>query len=656
MCPIRESSARWRSRGFAAAVITLAMVAPGNASATTINVSTTADELLSAPDNGNCVLREALAAAETNAAVDACSAGEGFPTRDTVSLAPGTYPVTGASGEDANGSGDLDVEANATASGPGFLTIDGTDAGVVIDALAGNGQDDRVIDLRSGILELSDLSVTGGRVIAPGGGIRVAAGILNLSNATITDNQALGGDGGGIWAAPSASAAGVDVSNSRITQNVAQHLGGGIRTGANEFLSMSDSVISGNQLINNNDGSDTQGGGISVVDLSSIEDSTISGNTVSVGAPSGVATPAGAGIAIASTTSDRGTILNTTITGNQATDARTDQALSPAGGGIYSSGPGELFVVNSTIVGNTVSGDAPGGASTAWGGGGLFTGSTSETLILSSTVAGNEAPVADALARFFGGGIRLQNSIVDDHDGVVTDTCGYNTGGFLATNGHNVAMGTTCVDGVTDPTDLAATNPQLGALGSFGGPTQTILPADSSPAIDLVPVAACDDGDGGTLAEDQRHLLRPFDFAADATADCDAGAVERRPGEIAAGSGGGGAGAAPGAAPASPSNAFAIGKLIGRTLSLIVPGPGVVDVSDAKGAAARAAVSAAPKLLKHSRAKATAAGKVKVKLKLTRKGKSKLADRGRVRVRASITFTPTGGSPGKVTKKFKIKS
>jgi hypothetical protein len=65
---------------------------------------------------------------------------------------------------------------------------------------------------------------------------------------------------------------------------------------------------------------------------------------------------------------------------------------------------------------------------------------------------------------------------------------------------------------LTNP--ILNTDPQLGALADNGGPTQTMLPAYSSPAIDAQPAAAC------ALTTDQRGQPRPQNRA------CDMGAVE----------------------------------------------------------------------------------------------------------------------------------
>ena len=105
-----------------------------------------------------------------------------------------------------------------------------------------------------------------------------------------------------------------------------------------------------------------------------------------------------------------------------------------------------------------------------------------------------------------------------------------------------------------------------------------------------------------------------------------------------------------------PSNEFEIGKLKGKKLTLIVPGPGTVDVTDAADQGPKRAVAAAKKKrLKPSTATAAAAGEVTVKLKLTRKAKKKLKDKGKVKVNAKVTFTPDGGEPNTETEKLKVK-
>src|SRR5689334_6861016 len=106
----------------AAGVLT---VGAASARAATIDVTVAADAVAA---DGRCSLREAITAANTDAAVfpDAgeCPAGQ---FADTIVLPAGTFTLAIAgTGEDANASGDLDVLSALTlvGAGAGATTID----------------------------------------------------------------------------------------------------------------------------------------------------------------------------------------------------------------------------------------------------------------------------------------------------------------------------------------------------------------------------------------------------------------------------------------------------------------------------------------------------------------------------------------------------
>ena len=107
------------------AAATLTALAPSIATVQaqgTFTVNTTDDELNS---DGDCSLREAIQAANTDSAVDACPAGSGG---DTITLPAGTYTLAIAGmGEDNNATGDLDILNNVTINGqvpaPPSLTV-----------------------------------------------------------------------------------------------------------------------------------------------------------------------------------------------------------------------------------------------------------------------------------------------------------------------------------------------------------------------------------------------------------------------------------------------------------------------------------------------------------------------------------------------------
>ncbi len=150
-----------------------------------IVVNTTDDELNT---DGDCSLREAIQAANTDAVVDACATGIGT---DTIVLQAGlTYTLGIAStSEDANANGDLDI------TDTDGLTIEtdvpGSTATIDADAI------DQVIDMRAGPLTLVDLIVEGGDAgAATGGGIRAVDGDFTLTRCTVRDNTTSGSGGG----------------------------------------------------------------------------------------------------------------------------------------------------------------------------------------------------------------------------------------------------------------------------------------------------------------------------------------------------------------------------------------------------------------------------------------------------------------------------
>jgi CSLREA domain-containing protein len=184
-------------------VVTIATIcgAAGGAvaHAATITVNSEADVIA---NDGSCTLREAIVAANTDAASGAsageCPAGSGA---DTIALPAGYYKLSIAgTGEDASLTGDLDITADATINGAGAATT-------TIDA----NKIDRVIDTAaSTTVSIAGVTVTGGAepagangsgggasgqfgAGASAGGIR-SQGKLSLSDCEVSDN--VGGAGG----------------------------------------------------------------------------------------------------------------------------------------------------------------------------------------------------------------------------------------------------------------------------------------------------------------------------------------------------------------------------------------------------------------------------------------------------------------------------
>jgi CSLREA domain-containing protein len=178
------------------------------ASANPITPSTTADDFT---NNGNCTLREAVQAANTDMAVDQCPAGKGG---DLIQLGALTYDLglPGAK-EDGNQTGDLDVTSPLTiqGQGAGTTTIDAHSIDRAIDVLPGGTTEIKNLTITNGAAPTTGTFTTGGAGEA-GGAIR-SQFVLVLTGVSVTNSHAgsgatgaavtldgnPGGDGGGVW-------------------------------------------------------------------------------------------------------------------------------------------------------------------------------------------------------------------------------------------------------------------------------------------------------------------------------------------------------------------------------------------------------------------------------------------------------------------------
>ena len=262
------------------------------AHAASITVDTTSDELNA---DGHCSLREAIQAANTDSAVDACAGGSGA---DTIVVPAGTYTLSIAgAGEDGNATGDLDITTDLTINGAGAATtiIDG--AGL-----------DRVFDIRAGTVEISGLTIQNGN-----GGIR-SGGTGEYPTVTLTDSAVRNNTGVGID-----NNGPMTVMNSTVSGNT----GGGI---INYFASLT--VV--NSTVSGNVSESGFAGGISISGfISTILNSTVTNNS---GDGIWFFNPAGLG--------------NTIVAGNTPADCRV--SAGPGGHNLDSdgtckfTGPGDL--------------------------------------------------------------------------------------------------------------------------------------------------------------------------------------------------------------------------------------------------------------------------------------------------------------------------
>jgi hypothetical protein len=250
-------------------------------------------------------------------------------------------------------------------------------------------------------------------------------------------------------------------------------------------------------------GNSNLGGGINNVGTLTINNGTVSGNDAEDGPGYGT----GGGVY----NSGRLTINNSTVSGNGAGGRR-----GAYGGGIANGGT--LAINNSTVSENFAEGQNSLGI-----GGGVY--NSGRLTINNSTVSGNTVghtgvfPVFGNISNGGGGTATLQNSIVDK--GMTLP--GQNCSGTVTSKGYNLSSDNSCDFDNTG--DLNNTDPKLGQLGNYGGPTQTMPLLSGSPAIDAGNPSGCTDGQGHLLKTDQRGKPRPDK---EDSGGCDMGAYERQ--------------------------------------------------------------------------------------------------------------------------------
>ncbi|MFN8027358.1 MAG: choice-of-anchor Q domain-containing protein [Acidimicrobiia bacterium] len=324
----------------------------------------------------------------------------------------------------------------------------------------------------------------GGAIISPA---------LQLTGSTVTGNSAAcdtncASYGGGI---ASGTRAGIQPTGA----SVASWAAGGFRAAVDQpgDVSIVQSNVSDNVASCDDDYCGVSGGGLLAYEPNSltVDASTFSGNEAQYGGAFAVFSEGAPA-----------TVTNSTITGNTSV---WDGAIDLEGS--------DASLAYDTIVGNIVGALPPEGnvnsaASGRWGG------------VAAAAPPGPEirpANVSGAQLTVFGTIVALP---------VGGPNCDIWSDGGITSQGYNWSDDTSC--GFTNATDLVATpnDPQLNALGDWGGPTPTMLPVTPkfggaiSPVIDAIPAAACQTGVAAGITTDQRGAARP------SMNGCEIGAVE----------------------------------------------------------------------------------------------------------------------------------
>ena len=394
----------------------------------------------------------------------------------------------------------------------GGIANDGTMT-LIDSTVVDNGAENGGGISNDGTMTLINSTVTGNASASHNNGGGIANnGVLTLINSTISDNRSFYGSG--IY---NSGAGQINITGSTFDDNTSG--GGGGYQGA---ISNQGTVIITGSTFTNNAGSagaaiDNQGGA-----TLTLTDSTISGSGVGAAINnSGYATLSGDAIInnTAGGINNRGgatlTLTDSTISGNLASDAAInnsgsatltgDAIVGNLAGGIANSGT--LSLTNSTISGNTASGNG-GGINNEYIPGfsgyyGPVPASAGVLTVTDSTISGNTAVSGGGVYNAEGATFTLQDTIIV---GNVATSADPNINGAVTTdNGFNL------IGDVGDASGFVAADLQNSAfdapgavltpLANNGGPTQTMALVAGSPAFAAgVPVAG--------VTTDQRGLPR----------------------------------------------------------------------------------------------------------------------------------------------------
>ena len=469
---------------------------------TTMTVNSLVDTASSTPD-GVLTLREAIHAANTDAAFGDAPAGSGvdvieFSVDGVLTLQQGQIVVTEAIEISGPGASMLTIDAqeisrvfNITATtgestisgltlingrtfinnGPPAFSNDTTHSGGAVRSLTTD-----VLNLEGTVF--SDNGVMGANARA---GAVFAIGQVNVDSSTFTNNFTSrdNGDGGAIFAH-----GGITATDSTFIGNETRAKGadGGALHGDRKTVTVTDSVLSGNSSFDD-------GGAIWTSGDVQIYSSTVSGNSTT--GPDTLGGGAG--------TQSSMTIVDSTISGNHSVGFFLAD-VTWGGGGVHGR---DLVIVNSTISGNSTGSDGGGVSATA------------SLILRHSTVVNNHAEGK-------GGGLEVGDELVTIENSIIADNSAVNPEkdlvrpGVIFLNVRHSLIGDNAGNELREAQtpdfrgNLVGSaagdgtiSPLLGELANNGGDVLTHALLVGSPAIN-----AGDPNFSSVLSHDQR--LAPF--------------------------------------------------------------------------------------------------------------------------------------------------
>jgi CSLREA domain-containing protein len=508
-----------------AATVLLAAPVP----AVTFSVSTTADAVDANPGDGACAT--ASATCSLRAAVQEANALAG---PDVIELPAGTYDLAVGPREDASAAGDLDVAGDLTINGAGALTTH------ITSGLAGGTTAERALQVLSGIVQISGVDIHSRHFHETAWG----GAIDNLGDLTVADCMIDGSVFGGALAGaiynrgtlhiattfvrgqaqdPDGPEAGTVIFNEgTVVVEDGSLTGAGFgcnvyNAGSATFRRSLLIPFGIGRVITNNDGASL-----------TVEDSVLSGTNQLTGvALGGVVFNRGTAV-LTRTTVTKGNVSGGSSGGGIYTGVGpmelhdcsvTQNGEFDRSGGIASDGP--LAIVNSTISGN----------------GGVGIATTEPVILRSSTVTDNHVVSVGTFLYVMPAGISgpaiLSNTILAGNTFATSyapDAPQYaadcalglriEDAAPITSEGYNLIQDTQCNLQGDQTGNIIGVDPKLAPLGDNGGPTETHLLLDDSPAIDAGNPDTPGSDERACPAADQRGVARPLGGR------CDIGAVE----------------------------------------------------------------------------------------------------------------------------------